>query len=371
VFLPSGRCPGAHYSRRSTRTFRTVCSRSSPDWLAVGLDPTKSNVHFVLQSQVPERHELSVLLMMIAEYSEVMRNPTLKSELKNQKSATMGFMAYPVDQVADIYMVSPTPPERGDRLLVPVGEDQVPHLEYARVLARRFNRKYGSVFVPCSALVGDVGRLVGTDGQAKMSKSLGNTINLADDPKTVESQVMRMFTDPKRTRSDIPGETENNPVFIYHRAFNPDIAEVADLTERYQQGKVGDVEVKRKLAKALNDFLDPIRDRRVKFAILISGKFLKQAVMPPGKRVFQLFLQYVTHAPRLSTFDVNNKEILMNTTSKSIPMWRGITLRLSLLAAVFTAIYKTMDNITVHNFITAPDGLTAAFAYLIVGAWTA
>jgi tryptophanyl-tRNA synthetase len=177
----------------------------------------------------------------------------------------MGFINYPVDQVADIYMVSPTPPEHGDHILVPVGEDQVPHLEYASKLARRFNKRYGKVFVPCEPLVGDIGRLVGTDGQAKMSKSKGNTINLADDAETVNRQVKRMFTDPKRIRADMPGETQNNPVFVYHRAFNPDKAEVADLTERYEKGKVGDVEVKARLASVLNDFLDPIRERRAKF----------------------------------------------------------------------------------------------------------
>lgn len=258
------------------------------DWLGVGLDPTKPNVHFVLQSQISERAELSIALSMIAGYKEVMRNPTLKAELKDLgKDATMGFITYPVDQVADIYMVSPTPPETGDKLLVPVGEDQVPHLEYARVLARRFNQKYGKVFVPCEALVGEVGRLVGTDGQVKMSKSKGNTINLADDAKTVERQVTKMFTDPKRIRADVPGNTENNPVFIYHRAFNPDETEVADLTERYQRGKVGDVEVKRRLAAVLNNFLNPIRERRAKFEredlreILIAGtKVAKNACIP-------------------------------------------------------------------------------------------
>jgi len=257
-----------------TRSVREVVL----DWLAVGLDPNRPNVHFVLQSQIPERAELSIALSMIAGYNEVRRNPTLKAELKDLgKEATMGFIAYPVDQVADIYMVSPTPPESGDKLLVPVGEDQVPHLEYARVLARRFNKRYGRVFVPCEALVGKVGRLVGTDGQAKMSKSKGNTINLADDARTVETQVMRMFTDPKRIRADMPGETVNNPVFVYHRAFNPDSEEVADLTERYEKGKVGDVEVKRRLAAVLNNFLAPIRERRAKFEqtdlreLLISG----------------------------------------------------------------------------------------------------
>lgn len=236
------------------------------DWLAVGLDPSRPNVHFVLQSQITERHELSVLLSMIAKYSEVMRNPTLKTELERQENATVGFMVYPVDQVADIEMVTPMPFDPKNELLVPVGEDQVPHLEYARVLAERFNSMYGPVLTPCKPLVGKVGRLVGTDGQAKMSKSIGNTIDLADEAKTVEQKVRRMFTDPKRVRSDVPGETENNPVFIYHRAFNPNEAEVLDLTERYHQGKVGDVEVKKKLALALNNFLEPVRERRAKFA---------------------------------------------------------------------------------------------------------
>lgn len=247
------------------------------DWLSVGLDPTLPNVHFVLQSQVVERHGLSVLLSMIAKYNEVLRNPTLKDELKQREkpgskklnhsrdSVSLGFMCYPVDQAADIYMVSPTPPANGDELLVPVGEDQVPHLEYARTLATRFNTKYGRVFVPCRAMVGRVGRLVGTDGQAKMSKSLGNAIDLSDDTATVRKKVMGMFTDPNRTSSTVPGETEKNPVFVYHRAFNPNVAQVAELTERYQKGKVGDVEVKAALFKVIEDLLAPIRERRAKF----------------------------------------------------------------------------------------------------------
>ena len=235
------------------------------DWLSVGLDPERNGIHFVLQSQVPERYELSILLSMIAGYSEVMRNPTLKDELKNQKNATIGFMTYPIDQAADIYMISPTPPKKGDEVLVPVGDDQVPHLEYARVLARRFNQKYGEVFVPCRALTGSVGRLVGIDGGLKMSKSLDNAIYLSDDENTVREKVMRMFTDPKRISADIPGDVVNNPVFIYHRAFNQDKKEIEDLTSRYQKGKVGDVEVKQKLIKVINDFLDPIRERRRKY----------------------------------------------------------------------------------------------------------
>jgi len=261
------------------QALQTSVSEVVLDWLSVGLDPQKQNVHFVLQSQVLERHLLSLIFQMISYKNEVERNPTLKAELNQQigKTTTLGFMTYPVDQVADIYMVSPYPCQKENEVLVPVGEDQVPHIEYARVLARRFNEKYGEVFTPCSPLDGKIGRLVGIDGQAKMSKSLNNAIYLSDDEQTVNQKVKRMFTDPKRTSPDIPGETENNPVFIYHRAFNPDLNEVADLTERYQKGKVGDVEVKEKLALAINNFLNPIRERRLMFEktdireILISG----------------------------------------------------------------------------------------------------
>jgi len=243
-----------------TRSVREV----TLDWLAVGLDPTLPNVHFVQQSQVPERYELSALLMMIARYNEVMRNPTLKTELERQPNASMGFMAYPVDQVADIYMVNPYPAQPGDEVLVPVGADQVPHLEYARDLAFRFNRDYGQIFTPCSPLVGEIGRLVGIDGDAKMSKSMGNTINLSDDPKTVKEKVMGMFTDKNHLRVQDPGDSENNPVFMYLRAFDPNRDEVEELAAYYRRGGLGDVALKRRLVDVLNNFLDPVRQRRAK-----------------------------------------------------------------------------------------------------------
>ncbi len=255
----------ADHPEQLTETVRQVAL----DWCSVGILPNIN--HFVLQSMVPARYELSVLLSMIAGYKEVTRNPTVKAELKAIRSEqpgrskadiSVGFMTYPVDQAADIYMISPIPPSPGNEVLVPVGADQVPHLELAIELAKRFNRKYGEVFVPCTPLVGEIGRLVGIDGQSKMSKSANNAIYLADDPDTIRRKVMAMFTDPNRIRADIPGETEKNPVFIYHRAFNDDPDEVAELTERYQQGKVGDVEVKKKLIEALERFLEPVRRRR-------------------------------------------------------------------------------------------------------------
>jgi len=148
---------------------------------------------------------------------------------------------------------------------VPVGEDQVAHIEMTREVARRFNRQFTEVFPPPEPLVGRVPRLAGTDGQAKMSKSLANAIYLKDAADVVTEKVRRMFTDPTRLRATDPGHVEDSPVFMYHDAFNPDKAEVEDLKERYLAGRVGDVEVKQKLARALNDFLDPIRERRAHY----------------------------------------------------------------------------------------------------------
>ena len=172
-------------------------------------------------------------------------------------SVPVAFFTYPVMQVANILLPKAH--------LVPVGEDQSPHIEMARELARRFNRLFGEVFPEPEALIGRVPRLVGIDGQAKMSTSRRNTIDLKDNAETVTQKVSRMFTDPTRIHATDPGHVEGNPVFMYHDAFNPDSAEVQDLKNRYVVGKVGDVEVKQKLARALNAFLDPIRERRAHY----------------------------------------------------------------------------------------------------------
>jgi tryptophanyl-tRNA synthetase len=151
--------------------------------------------------------------------------------------------------------------------LVPVGEDQLPHIEMTRELARRFNRRFGDTFPEPEGLVGRIARLPGLqDPSAKMSKSLANAIYLGDDAKTVTTKVMSMYTDPTRIRATDPGHVEGNPVFVYHDAFNPDTAEVEDLKERYRKGQVGDVEVKQKLDRAINTFLEPIRERRAYFS---------------------------------------------------------------------------------------------------------
>jgi len=167
---------------------------------------------------------------------------------------SLGFINFPILQVADILCV------RAE--LVPVGEDQLPHIELTSEVARRFNTMYGEYFVEPKPLVGRVKRLVGLDGNAKMTKSLGNTIYLGEDEKTLREKIMRMYTDPNRIHPTDPGKVEGNPVFIYHDAFNPNKDEVDDLKARYVKGTVGDVEVKEKLFVALNQILAPIREKR-------------------------------------------------------------------------------------------------------------
>jgi tryptophanyl-tRNA synthetase len=175
----------------------------------------------------------------------------------NIEQPSVGLLNYPILQAADILMVKAS--------LVPVGKDQQSHVEVTREIARDFNKGFKEIFPIPEALIGEGGTLVGTDGQAKMSKSIGNCIYLSDDTDTVNKKVKGMYTDPTRIKPTDPGHIEGNPVFIYHDSFNEDKAEVADLKDRYTKGLVGDVEVKTKLALALNKFLDPIRARRAQF----------------------------------------------------------------------------------------------------------
>jgi len=224
------------------------------DWLAVGLDPEKSN--FVIQSYVPEHAELSMLLSFITPLGMLERNPTLKGELDSLpvERRSAGFYNYPISQIADILLPRAH--------LVPVGEDQAPHLEMSREIARKFNRMYGEVFPEPETLIGRVGRLSGTDGKGKMSKSQGNVILLSDPNETVEKKVRGMYTDPNRIRADIPGKIEGNPVFQYLDAFTTNDPNVEDFKERYKKGNIGDVEIKNYLAQTLNEFLEPIREKR-------------------------------------------------------------------------------------------------------------
>ncbi len=228
------------------------------DYLAAGIDPEKSTIF--VQSAVPQTSELAILLGMLVSQPRLERIPSIKdmAEAAHLDVMPFGLLGYPVLQAADILL------PRAD--LVPVGRDNVPHVELTREIARRFNGLYGEVFPEPEPLVNDVASLPGIYGQQKMSKSLDNAIFLSDDEKTVNERVRQMYTDPNRIRADIPGTVEGNPVFIYHDLFNPDTAEVDDLKARYRAGKVGDVEVKRKLAAALNAFLEPMRQRRAQLA---------------------------------------------------------------------------------------------------------
>ena len=245
------------------------------DWIGAGLDPERST--FFVQSLVPEHAELYLLLSMVVPVPWLERVPTYKEQqetLKDKDLSSIGFLGYPLLQTADVTMY--------DARFVPVGEDQVAHLELAREAVRRFNNVFGDVLVEPQPLLTVFGRLPGLDGGKKMSKSLGNTIHLSDDADEVKKKVMRMYTDPKRVRADIPGTVEGNPVFVYHDAFNPNTGEVEDLKARYRAGKVGDVEVKTKLAAALNAHLEPIRERRA--AVLAKPARLKEILFEGSKR---------------------------------------------------------------------------------------
>ncbi len=226
------------------------------DYLAVGIDPAKSTIY--LQSAVHAVFEMNLFFEMLVTLPRVARLPSIKDMARaakmDEEAIPFGLVGYPILQAADILMPRAH--------LVPVGKDNESHVEVTREIARRFNAYYGETFPVPEVLVGDVPTLPGTDGQTKMGKSLNNAIYLSDDARTVEKKVRGMFTDPNRIRADIPGKVEGNPVFDYHDALNPDTEEVADLKARYQNGTVGDVEVKQKLTVCLNTFLDPIRERR-------------------------------------------------------------------------------------------------------------
>ena len=227
------------------------------DALSAGINPDTAT--FYLQSAIPEVCEINTLLQNLVTVPRLERLPSLKEMASDAKKEEMpyGLLGYPVLQAADILSVKTN--------IVPVGKDNAAHVEVTREIARRFNFLYDEIFPIPDVLVGDVPTLVGTDGRAKMSKSLGNTIFLSDDDRIVAKKVREMYTDPNRIHADVPGKVDGNPVFIYHDIFNPDQQEVQDLKHRYAKGQVGDVEVKEKLALALNRFLDPMRERRTRY----------------------------------------------------------------------------------------------------------
>lgn len=225
------------------------------DWISCGIDPKRSVIF--IQSMVPEHLELAMVFSLLTPLGWLERCATYKEqlrELKDRMLATYGFLGYPVLQAADIALYGAH--------RVPVGVDQLPHLELAREIIRKFHKLYKKrIFEEPEPLLTKTSKLVGLDNR-KMSKSYDNFIALSDAPDMVKKKVYSMYTDPKRVRADVPGKVKGNPVFIYHELFNPDRQEVKDLVKRYKAGKVGDVEVKKKLNIALNDFLDPIRKKR-------------------------------------------------------------------------------------------------------------
>jgi tryptophanyl-tRNA synthetase len=249
------------------------------DWLAVGINPNKSTM--LVQSEVPAIDELTFFFAMLVPFNRVMRNPTLNQEIKDKElgdKLPFGFPLYAVGQTADILAFRPQ--------LVPVGEDQLPHLELTREVARRFNQLYCGVdphtedknYIKAGGLLpiiepklGRVKRLVGIgppgpDGNLqKMSKSLNNAIFLSDDADTVKKKVMGMYTDPKRIRATDPGTVENNPLWVFHQTFNPDQNWVKEQEDAYRAGTVGDVAIKRRLVDVLNGLIEPIRNRRKEY----------------------------------------------------------------------------------------------------------
>ncbi|HEY1851668.1 MAG TPA: tryptophan--tRNA ligase [Candidatus Binataceae bacterium] len=264
------------------------------DYLAVGLDPEK--VKIVVQSMVPELTELTIYFMNLVTVATLERNPTVKEEIKQRnfvKGVPVGFWSYPISQAADIAIF------KAD--LVPVGEDQLPMIEQTREIVRRFNRLYGKVLIEPRAMLGAVARLPGTDGGAKMSKSVGNCIYLGDPTEVVRKRVMSMFTDPKRIHPTDPGTVEGNPVFTYHDVFNPNKEEVEDLKQRYRLGIVGDVEVKQRLFEALETFLTPIRTRRRELAA--NPRRVYEIIMDgtaKGRALAQATMAEVRHAMKIS-----------------------------------------------------------------------
>lgn len=273
------------------------------DNLAVGVDPKKATIF--IQSEVPQIAELTVFYMNLVTLGRLQRNPTTKDEMKQkgfEENIPMGFLNYPVSQAADITCVKAN--------LVPVGQDQVPHVEQTREIVRKFNSTYGAVLPEPEPLVGQIARLVGTDGQAKMSKSLGNVINLSDSPEEVEKKVMGMYTDPTRIRATDPGHVEGNPVFIYLDAFGKedDKAQITKFKDQYTKGQVGDIEVKKYLVKVLNNLLDPIRKKRAEYEAQpqLIEKILKEGTEKTRAEA-QKTLTEVKKAMKLDYFDSDKR----------------------------------------------------------------
>lgn len=247
------------------------------DYLSVGIDPVKSTIF--IQSEIPAIAEMTIFLSMLVPFARVMRNPTIKDEIRDKglgDNYPFGFLLYPINQVADILVFRPD--------LIPVGEDQIPHIELTREVARRFNQLYcgvdshtedkdylakGGLFPIVDVMLGRSRRLIGIGAPdangnfLKMSKSLNNAIFLSDDPDTIKRKVMSMYTDPNRLKATDPGTVENNPLWIFHDTFNPDKTWIEEAKARYRCGTIGDVECKKRLIDVLVNLIEPMRQRRL------------------------------------------------------------------------------------------------------------
>ena len=290
------------------------------DYLSAGLDPEKSTI--LIQSQIPELTEMTFYYMNLVTVARVQRNPTVKAEIQQknfENSIPMGFFSYPISQAADITAFKGT--------VVPAGEDQEPMLEQTREIVRKFNSIYGDVLVEPQILLPKKQsqlRLPGTDGKAKMSKSLGNCIYLSDSEETVRKKVMSMFTDPDHLRVEDPGKVEGNPVFIYLEAFAtdesfaefwPEYNNLQEMEEHYKKGGLGDVKVKKFLNKVLQAELSPIRERRARYEKDIPGVFamLEEGSRKAEKKAAQTLAE-MKHAMQIDYFQ--DKNLITQLTQK-------------------------------------------------------
>ncbi|MHC4224896.1 MAG: tryptophan--tRNA ligase, partial [Planctomycetota bacterium] len=258
------------------------------DWLAVGLDPKKSC--FLVQSQIPELTELTVYLQLLVQTGELKRNPTVREEARwfgkgdlheHVDEVSFGFLGYPISQVADILLFTTTPPHAGDSLIVPVGEDQLPHIEFARQVARRFNGLFGDVFLEPAAKTSPLPSLPGTDGGSKMGKSRRNTILLKESVESYTEKIHAMFTDPLRMEKGDPGHPDGCPCFIFHQAFGWDETEASHRYEDCLLARTDCDSCKTELVGAVKTFLDPIQERRAK---LVKEPDLVRDILTDGTK---------------------------------------------------------------------------------------
>lgn len=279
------------------------------DYLACGIDPEKSTIF--IQSMIPELTELTFYYMNLVTVSRLQRNPTVKTEIKMRNfeaNIPVGFFTYPISQAADITAFKATH--------VPVGEDQKPMLEQCREIVHKFNKVYGEALVEPQIVLPKNSaclRLPGIDGKAKMSKSLGNCIYLSDEPEVIKKKIMSMFTDPNHLRIEDPGDTENNPAFIYLDAFSkpehfeeflPDYANLDELKAHYQRGGLGDVKVKKFLNNVMQTELKPIRERRKEWEQKVPEVYeILKAGCKEAKQVAEKTLHDVREAMKINYFE--------------------------------------------------------------------